>query len=84
METWLQSFLYPLVISQFAIEHGHRNSEFSHYIVILNMVIFYSYVTVYQRVICFEHIPQGDSTTRVPLVILTLHNQEEKWLQYMW
>ena len=31
--------IYPLVIEQFAIEHGHRNSEFSHQ----KIVIFHSF-----------------------------------------
>ena len=38
------SYCYPLVIYQFAMENGHRNSEFSHE----KLVIFHSYVNVYQ------------------------------------
>ena len=38
---------YPLVICYIAIEHGHRNVVSSP---INSMVIFHSYVTVYQRV----------------------------------
>ena len=36
--------MYPLVNVYIAIENGHRNSEFPP----LNMVIFHSYVAVYQ------------------------------------
>jgi hypothetical protein len=44
----------PLVIKQFAIENGHRNSSFPH----SKMVIFNSYVNVYQRVYkCHENSP---------------------------
>ena len=42
---FFRSFMYPLVIC-YAIETGHRNSEFSP----LSMVIFQRYVNVYQRV----------------------------------
>ena len=43
--------VYPLVICYIAIEYGHRNSRFSH----KKIVIFHSYVNVYQRVLmCLE------------------------------
>ena len=40
---------YSLVNKQFAIDNGHRNSGFNHWI-IDSMVSFHSYVNVYQRV----------------------------------
>ena len=40
------TFWILLVMSNIAIENGHRNSEFP-----MKMVIFHSYGTVYQRVI---------------------------------
>ena len=47
---------YPLVICYIAIEHGHRNSGFL-WIFPLNMVIFHSFLYVYQRVFgCFNDV----------------------------
>ena len=50
-------YQYPLVNSHIAIEHGHRNSEFSHE----KWWSFHSYVAVYQRVSCFAGVENSDS-----------------------
>ena len=42
---------HPLRISHFAIENGHRKSEFSHYKI---MVISHRYVAMYQKVLMAE------------------------------
>ena len=46
------TFGYPLVNKQFAIEDGHRNSGFT-WIYPIKMVIFHSFLYVYQRVTVF-------------------------------
>ena len=64
---------YPLVMTNIAIEYGHRNSGFT-MIYLLKMVIFHSYVslpegTQYDPVICcgcdlcwwFDHLNLGDT-----------------------
>ena len=48
--------IYPLVNYQFASENGNRNIGFYTMIYPLNMVMFHSYVNVYQKVTNDHHI----------------------------
>ena len=64
---WFSS--YPLVNIQKAIEHGHRNSEFSHekwWFSSCKMVIFHSFLYVYQRVHVYKRgFRQGDAVHKI-------------------
>ena len=64
---WFSS--YPLVNIQKAIEHGHRNSEFSHekwWFSSCKMVIFHSFLYVYQRVHVYKRgFRQGDVVHKI-------------------
>ena len=48
---------YPLVMTNIAIENGHRNSGFS---LIKNGGSFHSYITNYQRVLYMTNPSQAD------------------------